>query len=113
MLLIEIGLAVAAFRRGWRWRVLWPFAAAYGSAFFVGVGIAAGGGSAEGIAPVAVLIEIALLVSLVVMAVRAPHRTAPASAGSGGIAGHGRLALGDVTAPSAAGPIPAVDREAA
>ena len=113
MLLIEIGLAVAAFRRGWRWRVLWPFAAAYAAAFLVGVGIAAGGGTAEGIAPVAVLLEIALLVSLVVMASRAPRRTTLVPAGSDGVAGYGRLALGDVAAPSAAGSTAVADREAA
>ena len=113
MLLIEIGLAVAAFRRGWRWRVLWPFAAAHASGFLVGLGMAAGGGSADGIAPVALLLEIALLVSLVVMASRAPHSTTPVSAGSDGVAGHGRLALGDVAAPSAAGRTPVIDRVAA
>jgi uncharacterized membrane protein YfcA len=77
MLFIEIALAVAAWKRGWRWRALLPFAAAYAVAFVVGAAVGAGGGAFEPALPVFFLIEVALVIALVLLARREPRPILP------------------------------------
>ena len=35
MIFIEIGLTITAFKRGWRWRALWPIRIVAGMAFLI------------------------------------------------------------------------------
>ncbi len=72
MLLVEIGLAGWAFRKGWRWRVLLPIGIAFAAAFLIGMGAAAGGGSANAAKPLLALMDIGLIVVLAIMSGRAP-----------------------------------------
>ena len=67
MLFIQIGLAIAAFRRGWRWAI----AVVCGTAFLMGMAIGASGASVE--PPVFLLGDVAVIVALAVMAWRAPR----------------------------------------
>jgi hypothetical protein len=81
LLILEIVLAVKAFKNGWRWRVLWPFGIGFTTAFLMGVAAVAGGGSTDAVAPLALLVEVGIIVALSMMAWRAPGaRSAPASA---------------------------------
>jgi hypothetical protein len=72
MLLLEIGFGVFAFRKGWRWRVLWPAGAGFVLAVMIGMAAAAGGGSPRDAAPISVLVDVAIVAALGLMAMRAP-----------------------------------------
>ena len=72
MLLLEIILAVVAFRKGWRWRAFLPIAIGFGMGMLIGAAVGASGGSLAEVMPLAVLVDIVVLVTLGVMVGRAP-----------------------------------------
>jgi len=80
MVLLEIGLAVTAFRKGWRWRVLLPVGISFAAALLIGMGAGAGGGSAQAVMPLLALMDIGLIVVLGVMTGRAPVARVASSA---------------------------------
>jgi hypothetical protein len=72
MLLLEIGFGILAFRKGWRWRVLWPAGAGFVLAVMIGMAAAAGGGSPRDAAPISALVDVGIVAALGRMAMRAP-----------------------------------------
>jgi uncharacterized membrane protein YfcA len=107
MWLIEIGLAIAAFRNGWRWRILWPIGAVLGWAFLMGMAVGATGGSAKLALPMFFLGDVALIAALGVMARRPPSTASTSSERSTSLDGLQPLSLahdgsGSVPAPSRA-----------
>jgi hypothetical protein len=71
MLILEIVLTIAAYRRGWKGYALLPGALALLAGFLVGLAAQANGGTAAA-TPAAILVDIACIVALIVMARRAP-----------------------------------------
>jgi hypothetical protein len=71
--MLEIILISVAWRKGWRWRALLPLAVAYPLVF---MGAAISGSNGEG-APLIVLGILVELVSLIIMAVKAPASSVP------------------------------------
>ncbi len=67
MFVLQIIFAIAAWKRGWCWRALLPFAVLFGTSFFVGMAVTAAGGTIEKAYPVIMLLEIGTLISLIVM----------------------------------------------
>ena len=72
MLLLEIGLSIAAWKRGWHIRALMPRVMSLTVGFFLGMFILAGAATTEAMRPVAALGDVSALVALVVMAFRVP-----------------------------------------
>ncbi len=81
MFLLQIGFAIAAWKRGWRWWALLPLEALLGMSFFIGLAVTAAGGSVEKAMPVNFLLELGTLISLVVLALRKPVESVPANQG--------------------------------
>jgi hypothetical protein len=67
LLILEIILAISAWRRGWRAWALMPFAVTWGLAFFIGVAMGVSGASPEEAVPVGLVLELGCLVALAVM----------------------------------------------
>jgi uncharacterized membrane protein YfcA len=81
---LEIILTISAWKRGWRWRALLPLAIGCVAGFLVGAAVGAGGGSVDDVLPIAVLMELAVVGSLIAMVARAPQSVrAPASSPQG------------------------------
>jgi len=81
---LEIILTISAWKRGWRWRALLPLAVGCAAAFLVGAAVGAGGGSVEDALPIAVLLELGVVGSLITLVARAPRPVrAPASSPQG------------------------------
>jgi uncharacterized membrane protein YfcA len=73
ILILEILLTVAAWRRGWRAKALIPLGTCLGVGIFVGMAIGASGGSPERALPVLALGDVACVIVLSVMSSRAPR----------------------------------------
>jgi len=82
MIILEILLTIAAYRRGWKRYALLPGALALLTGFVVGLAIVAGGGSAATDTSGAVFIDLFCIVALIVMACRAPARQSGCGASS-------------------------------
>ena len=80
LLILELGLTIAAWRRGWRFRALIPLAGLMGVAFLIGVAVEVAGGTFENVTPLVILLDLATVGMLVVLTSRAPAnaRVAPA-----------------------------------
>lgn len=72
LLILQIILTVAAWRKGWRWRALIPGALGLAFGFFIGLGIGSSGGSIEDANALFLLMDLAVTVALVVLAIRTP-----------------------------------------
>jgi len=72
IMLIEILLTVKAWRKGWKGYALLPIAIGMSVSFLIGLAAGASGGKIEDILPLCVLIELTMIISLIVMAVRSP-----------------------------------------
>lgn len=70
---LEIILTISAWKKGWRWRALLPLALGCVAAFLVGAAAGANGGSVENVLPIAVLLELGVIGSLIAMVARAPR----------------------------------------
>lgn len=73
ILLIEIILTISAWRKGWKARALLPLGLGMSVSFLIGMAVGASGGTIENVIPLCVLIELAILVSLIIMAIKAPR----------------------------------------
>lgn len=74
-LAVEIGLTIAAIKRGWRKSVAWlPIGITYFVCLMMGLAIGASGGSPEGAIGLAFLLELICIGVLIAMVVRAPKR---------------------------------------
>ena len=67
LLLIEIGLTVASWKRGWKWRALLPLVAIFAAGMVFGGIAGATGGPAELPPALAVVSDILIIVPLVIM----------------------------------------------
>ena len=65
LLIVEIALTIAAWRRGWGPRALLAPGIAALTAFLTGVAVGLSGGSAERVEPLWLLLDLALIVALV------------------------------------------------
>ena len=72
MILIEIALTIAAWKRGWRWRALLPMVFALVAGFLIGIAVGASGGTIEQAAPAAVVAELGVVAVLIYMVARKP-----------------------------------------
>jgi hypothetical protein len=72
IMLIEILLTIRAWRKGWKGYALLPIAIGMSVSFLIGAAVGASGGTIENILPLCVLIELMMIISLIVMAVRGP-----------------------------------------
>lgn len=70
---LEIILTISAWKRGWRWRALLPLALGCAAAFLVGAAVGAGMGSVDDVLPIAVLLELGVVGSLIALVARAPR----------------------------------------
>jgi len=75
LLILEIALTVVAWLRGWWWWALLPLGMGLATGFLVGLVVTMIGGSEALIDTVALLIDVAVIVMLVLMIFR-PRRTA-------------------------------------
>lgn len=73
MLFIEIALTVAAWRRGWRARALWPLGIGMGIGFVVGAALSASGSRVEQLPPALLLFDVACIAVLIGMVCRPPQ----------------------------------------
>ena len=70
MLFIEIALTVAAWRRGWRARALWPMGIGLGIGTLVGIAV---GGDIAQVPPAVLLFDVACIAVLIGMVCRPPQ----------------------------------------
>jgi uncharacterized membrane protein YfcA len=82
LLIVEIILTVAAWRRGWRARALLPIAVCLLLAFVFGAVIGASGGSMDSVVGVAFLLDLTAIVTLAVMVAR-PRTAEPEEQATG------------------------------
>jgi uncharacterized membrane protein YfcA len=73
MLFLEIGLTIAAWRKGWRGMALLPMVAALLFGFLVGAAAGANGATAQSVLPFAFLGDLLCVVALIAMAKHAPR----------------------------------------
>ncbi|MEK7408192.1 MAG: hypothetical protein AAB225_24240 [Acidobacteriota bacterium] len=73
MLIIEIWLTVAAWRKGWRGYALRPVAFAFVAGLFIGMGAGTSGRTLADILPLAVLLDLACIGVLIRLAIRGPQ----------------------------------------
>jgi hypothetical protein len=71
LLLIEIILTIFAWRKGWKWLALIPVGICLIMGFFIGIGIAAAGGSVSN-AGALVIVDIFAIIALIIMNVKGP-----------------------------------------
>jgi hypothetical protein len=74
LLLVEIGLTVAAWRRGWRWWALLPVGGGMVLAVLLSMTVGASGGSVAQAKPVFLLLDIISIGTLIGLVARAPRR---------------------------------------
>jgi hypothetical protein len=72
LLILEIALTVAAWRKGWGLRALLPLAVAFGLAFTLGVVGGASGSTASDLAVPCFLCDLGAVIALIFMTRRAP-----------------------------------------
>jgi hypothetical protein len=70
--ILEIALAVAAWRKGWGARALLPLLFGFGIAFFFGLVVGSSGGTADGARGFGLVCDLGVVIALAVMARRAP-----------------------------------------
>ncbi|MGO8757449.1 MAG: hypothetical protein ACLQG3_04925 [Terracidiphilus sp.] len=73
LLILEIALTIAAWRKGWGARALLPLVFGFGAAFLIGLVIGAAGGSTDGAAVFGILCDVGVVIALGIMARRAPQ----------------------------------------
>ena len=86
LLLLEVGLTVAAWKKGWGAKALLPVGATLVLGLLFGVAIGLGGGTIEAAAPVALLSDVAAIGILIAMVRRVPN-SQPVLAGTPAVAG--------------------------
>ena len=74
LLILEIGLTVAAWRKGWRAWALVPLGGVLGMGFLIGVAVGASGGTIEHVFPLVLLLDLACVGVLIRLAVRGPRQ---------------------------------------
>jgi uncharacterized membrane protein YfcA len=72
MIILEIALTIAAWRKGWRLRALVPLASAITVGFLMGAAVGAAGGAIDNVMPLFFVTELVCLGALIVMANRTP-----------------------------------------
>jgi hypothetical protein len=72
MLIIEIILTVFVWKKGWKWMALLPLGGALFIGFLIGLGIGASGGSVDDVSGLAVFIDVAAIVALIIMLIKGP-----------------------------------------
>ena len=73
MLIIEIALTIAAWRKGWKAWALLPLGTVIGIAALIGVAVGASGGSIEQATPVLIGLDLIGMGVLIGLATREPH----------------------------------------
>ena len=73
LLLVEVGLTIAAWKKGWGAKALLPVGATLALGLLFGVAIGLGGGTIEAAAPVALLSDLAAIGILIAMVRRVPN----------------------------------------
>ena len=74
LLIAEILLTIAVWRKGWRGWALLPMAIVLGLAFIIGSVAGAGGASEETLLAVGLILDFAGIAALIMMTARAPKR---------------------------------------
>lgn len=74
LLILEIWLTVAAWRKGWRGWALLPLGIGGGIAILIGAAVGASGGSIDQATPALLLFDLACIGTLIGMVARAPRR---------------------------------------
>jgi len=77
LLILEIALTIAAWRRGWRFRALIPVASVMAISFFIGAAVGMAGGSVGSIAPLLLVLELIGIAVLIALANRTPAEAVP------------------------------------
>ena len=72
ILILEIILTISAWRKGWKGWALLPMGICLSVGFLIGMAVGASGGTMEDVLPLCVFIELAALISLIVMVAKAP-----------------------------------------
>lgn len=72
LLIVEIMLTVAAWKKGWRGWALLPVAVCFATAFLLGAAAGANGASPDDFVGVGLVLDILLVIALGVMIARAP-----------------------------------------
>ena len=67
LMLIEVGLTIAAWKKGWRWFALIPLGVAVTIAFLTGFAIGMLGGETQVAMPFFMLLDICCIVALIAM----------------------------------------------
>jgi uncharacterized membrane protein YfcA len=73
MLFIEIALTVAAWRRGWRARALWPIGIGLGLGAVLGAALGAAGSMPQDLLPALLLLDLACIAVLIGMVCQPPQ----------------------------------------
>ena len=73
LLILEIALTVAAWRKGWRFRALVPLASAWVISFLMGASVGLAGGTIDKLAPLLILLELTCTGVLIALASRSPR----------------------------------------
>jgi hypothetical protein len=73
LLLVEIGLTIAAWKKGWRAKALLPVGVSLVLGLLFGIAIGLGGGTIEAAFPAAVLVDLVTIGVLITMVRRAPN----------------------------------------
>ncbi len=74
LLIAEIMLTIAAWRKGWKAWALVPMGALLALAFMIGVAMGASGSSTDDAFGVGLVLDLACVISLVILTVRAPKK---------------------------------------
>ena len=85
LLLAEIGLTIAAWKKGWRAKALLPVGVSLALGLLFGIAIGLGGRTVEAAFPAAVLVDLVTIGVLVAMVRRAPN-SQPLIAGNPAVA---------------------------
>jgi len=85
LLIIEIALVVAAWKRGWKGLALVPIVAGFALAFMLGGAVGASGGSEDAAFALGLLVDVGIIATLAIMAVvgRRTHAAGQTVAGAG------------------------------
>ena len=74
LLIVEILLTVAVWRKGWKGWALLPVGIAWGIAFLIGMAVGAAGGIVDDLIGPCLLLDVMVIVALIVMRVHAPNK---------------------------------------
>ena len=73
ILVLEIMLTISAWRKGWKGWALLPIGICMSIGFLLGMTTGASGGNIEDVMPLCILIELATLISLIALSIKAPR----------------------------------------